>query len=101
VTEGEHVAEDLVTRSKPGNAGANRLDDAGDIQSDAMVPRCAEPDEEAYEARPRTQAVEIRSVDGCGSDPDQHSVVRGHRTVDVREADDIGRAVPILDRGLH
>ena len=47
------------------------------------------------------RAVEIGPVDGRGLDTDQHLVVGGNRTIDLDDADDFGRAVPLLDRSSH
>jgi hypothetical protein len=46
-----------VTRSS-----ANHLGDVGDVQPEAMVPWCAEPDDEPHEARPWLDAVEVGRV---------------------------------------
>ena len=37
--EREQVPEDLVARPEPGHPRTDALDDAGDIESEAMVPR--------------------------------------------------------------
>ena len=34
-------------------------------------------------------------------DADEHLVLLGHRLLDLRDAEDLGRAVPILDHGFH
>ena len=73
--EGEEVREDLVTRREPGDGRANGLDDARDIDAEAMVPRCAQPHEEADERRPGREPVEIGAVHRCRSDADQHLVI--------------------------
>jgi len=97
----EHVPEDLVTGLQLGDAGSDRLDDAGGIDADAVVPRRAEAHEKADEARPRRQAVEVGSVDRCGSDADQHLVLGRDRNVDVPELHDIGRTVSVSKGRLH
>lgn len=99
--ECEQVAEDLVTRSEPGDRRPDRLDDPGDVQPDTMVPRCAQPHEEAGEGRPRAEGVEIGSVDGCGSDADEHLIGRGDGEVDISQLHDVGRAVSVPNSGLH
>ena len=42
LSEREQVAEDLVARPEPGHPRTDALDDAGDIESEAMVPRRAQ-----------------------------------------------------------
>ena len=98
---GVQVREDLVAGSEPGCLRADRFHDAGDIDAHSMVPWRAHADEQPHEARPRPEAVEVGTVHGRGLDADQHLVVRGNRAFDVRDADDLGRAVALLERGLH
>jgi len=66
-----------------------------------MVPRCTQPQERASESRSRFQAVEVGPVDGRGSNADEHLAVRGHRTLDVPELYDIGRAISVPKGRLH
>ena len=79
-----------MTRLEARHAGSNGLDDAGNVDPDAMVPRCTQPREESRERRSRLHAVEVGPVDGRGSNADEHLAVRGHRTLDIPQLHDIG-----------
>ncbi len=97
----EQVGEDLVARPESRHARSDGLDDAGDIDSDAMVPRRTEAHEQAGERRPGRETVEIGPVDGRRAHADEHLVVRGNGTIDLREVNDVGRAVSVPDSRLH
>ncbi len=97
----EQVREDPVAGFEPGRPRPDGLDDAGDIDAHAGLPRGAQADDRAHETRPRTEAVEVGAVDRRSLDADQHLAVRGHGTFDLCDADDLGRAVALLDRSLH
>ena len=97
----EQVREDRVARLEAGHARPDRLDDAGDVDPDAMVPRRAEPDEQPGERGSRAEAVEVGPVHGRRTDADEDLVVVRDRNRDVPELHDVERSVALLNGSLH
>ena len=97
------IPEHLVTGLEPGDVLADRLHLSSHIQSQATVPRLAEPGAEAGEERLPVEVVEVGRVQGCRADAYQHAVIPDGRHVDVRELEHVGRAgvpgnVPLYER---
>ena len=97
----EQIREHAIARPEAGHLRPDRLDDAGDIQSEAQVARPAEADEQADELGTRRDPVEIAAVHRCGADADEDLIACRDRAVELTQLDHVGRAVPIADRGLH
>ncbi len=95
------VREDAIAGTEAGHALADGLDDAGDVDPDAMIPRRADPDEQADEGRAWLDPVEIRPVDGGDVDPDQDLSIRRNRRIDLFDPNDLGSAVAIENGRLH
>jgi hypothetical protein len=101
IAEREHVREDLVARSEARHGAPDSLDDARDIQADSMVSGCPQAHEEADEGRPRRQAVEVGTIDGCRVHANEDLTVGWCRLLDVVKPDDVRRTIPITNRRLH
>jgi hypothetical protein len=83
------VGEHAIARGEPLPTRADRLHDAGDVETDAVVARGAEPDEEADELGLRDDPVQITTVHRCRDDPDEELVRVGLGTLDLLDADHV------------
>ena len=95
------VPEDLITWLHHRDVTADSLDLPGHVQSQAAVPRPAEPGANTREEGLPVEVVEVGGVQGCRADPHEHVVLPDSRRVDVRELEHVGRAVFGPNDRLH
>ena len=96
LAEGEQVGEHLVAGLEPGCCWPDGLDDARDIDSDAMIPGCAQPQEEASEAGSRTESVEVRPVYRSRTHSNKDLVARRIRAVDLPHFHGAGEVLHLM-----
>ena len=99
--EREEIGEDL----SPGLNRVTPAPTASTTPATSMPTRgflgARRPEEQAGEARPRPEPVEVRPVDRRRLDADEHLVLRRGRTGDVADSHDVRRAISLTDRRLH
>ena len=94
-------AEDVVADRELADRWANRLDLPGQLGAQDSLLRSTQAGEEPPEERVGSTSVTVRPVDRRGTDPDQDFVLFGARPLDLLEAQDLRRAVPIVDDCPH
>jgi hypothetical protein len=94
-------AEDVVTDVELGDSGTDGFDHARQLDAEYPPPRPTETEQEAPEDWTGYAKVGIGLGDGRGADPDEDFVVLGRGPLDVLDAENLGRAVPVLDNGFH
>ena len=101
LTVREQVRQHVVTRLEPRDAGSDRFDDAGDVDADALLLRCAQPGEQAHEPGSGLDPVQVGSVDGGRAHADEDLALARGRPVDFTDLDNVGRAVALAEGRLH
>ncbi|HEX2360572.1 MAG TPA: hypothetical protein VHI11_00725 [Jiangellaceae bacterium] len=91
----------LVAEPKSGHVLADCLDVSGHLTAPDRVLRLADPEEWTDQIGQAGHEMPDAAVDPGGADADQHLVVLDVRLVDVPELEHVGRAVRVLDNGLH
>src|SRR5438552_8708732 len=101
VAEQVELPKDPITRLERGDTGTDLLDDAGGVEAQSGIAGCADPGEEPDEPRSGFDLVEVRPVHGGRLYPDKNLIVSRCWAVDLDESHVLGRAISIVDGGLH
>ena len=95
------AAEDGVADLELGDRLADSLDHAGELHAQDLVPRPAEAGEELRDPWLPAAQASVGPVDRRGVDLDEDLVVRGHWPLDLREVEDLGWTVVVVQDRLH
>ena len=96
-THAEHAVADVEL----GDGRADRLDLAGEFESEDLPLRPVEPGEETRDEDLGAAESAIRPRDGGGVNPDEHFVRCGDGPLDVCDPEDVRRSVAVVDDCSH
>ena len=97
----EAAAEDLVAGSQMGDAPANSLDHAGDIEPGHAELRPPQAGHEAHRERRAEDAEQVAGVQARGAGADEHLAGADRRRVDLAQPEEVGGSVSVMGDGPH
>lgn len=93
--------EDGIAGLEMGHFGVNGFHFPGQVHAELLVFWVAEAGHEADAVGRSAEKMPVQRIDGGGADPDEDFVVSGRGFGDVGQLEDAGRAVLVVDDGLH